>query len=232
MVFIILVALIISIFLAKWAYKEWIKKGHARGVSIAGSISLGITFFILTIMISTSFSNKTESMPQQDENTTLLPSNSVENEIPSFIQQVKDYDKTSILDVRKHGENVLEIDLKATEVAFSDVGYLDIAGRTARDILIKIRKNNPNQKFDVIRFVIIARLKDQYNNISEDPIFQLTYDYPEIQKVNIDTDYVDHRLFMNFAKFSIRHPTGHDLYKAWCLKDNNAERSGNFCYSK
>ena len=232
MIFGILIGLVIGIFLAKWVYKEWLKKGYSKGISVTGSISLGIVFFILTVMIASSFSNVNESASQQNEKTTLAPPNPIKNEIPNFIQQVKDYDKTSILDVRKHDENVLEIDLKATDVAFSDAGYLDTAGRAARDILIKIKQNNPNEKFDVIRFVIIARLKDQYNNISEDPIFQMTYDYPEIQKVNIDTDYIDHRLMMNFAKFTLRHPTDHDLYKAWCLKDDNAERSGNFCYSK
>ena len=122
----------------------------------------------------------------------------VEDKIPSLIDQVKDYDKTNILAVRTHGENVLEIDLKATEGAFNDAGYLDHSGREAKDILVKILKKNSNEKFNAVRFVIIGKLTDQYNKSFESPIFQLTYDLNEVKKINLDDGYVDYKMFLNF----------------------------------
>ena len=118
--------------------------------------------------------------------------------------------------------------MPATE-AFSDAGYLDYTSRTTRDILIKILKNPPKQQFSTIRFVVFANLTDQYNNKKNEPIFQLTYDYVEIKKINIDADYVDHRLFLNFAMFGLRSPVAHEMFEGWCGKGDNAERSGSFC---
>ena len=150
-----------------------------------------------------------------------------ENSLEKELETIKGYNK-NIIAVRTHGENVLEIDLPATE-AFSDAGYLDYTSRTTRDILIKILKNPPKQQFSTIRFVVFANLTDQYNNKKNEPIFQLTYDYAEIKKINIDGDYVDHRLFLNFAMFGLRSPVAHEMFEQWCAKGDNAERSGSFC---
>lgn len=144
------------------------------------------------------------------------------------LETIKGYNK-AILAVRNHGNNVLEIDLPATEVAFTDLDYIDHTSRTTRDILIKILKNPQTQQFSAVRFVVFADLTDQYNNKKNEPIFQLTYDYPEIKKINIDADYVDHRLFLNFAMFGLRSPVAHEMFEGWCGKDDNAERSGPFC---
>ncbi len=152
---------------------------------------------------------------------------SKENSLEKELETIKGYNK-NIIAVRTHGENVLEIDLPATE-AFSDAGYLDYTSRTTRDILIKILKNPPKQQFSTIRFVVFANLTDQYNNKKNEPIFQLTYDYAEIKKINIDADYVDHRLFLNFAMFGLRSPVAHEMFEGWCGKGDNAERSGSFC---
>lgn len=152
---------------------------------------------------------------------------SKENSLEIELETIKGYNK-NIIAVRTHGENVLEIDLPATE-AFSDAGYLDYTSRTTRDILIKILKNPPKQQFSTIRFVVFANLTDQYNNKKNEPIFQLTYDYAEIKKINIDADYVDHRLFLNFAMFGLRSPVAHEMFEGWCGKGDNAERSGSFC---
>lgn len=151
-----------------------------------------------------------------------------ENMQEKEFQAIKGYNK-AILAVRNHGNNVLEIDLPATEVAFSDAGYIDHTSRTTRDILIKILKNSPKQQFSTIRFVIFANLTDQYNNTENKPIFQLTYDYAEIKKISLNDGHVDHRLFMNFATFGLRSPVAHEMFEQWCAKDDNAERSGRFC---
>lgn len=143
-------------------------------------------------------------------------------------ESIKGYNNT-IMAVRNHGNNVLEVDIPATEVAFSDLSYIDHTSRTTRDILIKILTNKPKENFQIIRFVVFADLKDQYNNVRNEPIFQLSYDYSEIQKINIDNDYVDHRIFLNFAQFGLRSPVAHSMFEDWCAKDDNAGRSGSFC---
>lgn len=172
--------------------------------------------------------NETPVVEPKAEKATDVKIKSKENTQEKELETIKGYNK-AILAVRNHGNNVLEIDLPATEVAFTDLDYIDHTSRTTRDILIQILKNPPTQQFSAIRFVIFADLRDQYNNKKNEPIFQLTYDYAEIQKINIDADYVDHRLFLNFAMFGLRSPVAHEMFETWCAKDDNAERSGSFC---
>lgn len=169
----------------------------------------------------------TTAVVENKKNETVV-SEVKENSQEKEFETIKGYNK-AILAVRNHGNNVLEIDLPATEVAFTDLDYLDHTSRMTRDILIKILKNPPTQQFSSIRFVIFADLTDQYNNKKNEPIFQLTYDYAEIKKINIDADYVDHRLFLNFAMFGLRSPVAHEMFETWCAKDDNAEKSGSFC---
>ena len=190
-------------------------------MSMIGGCSVGFLVFVVVLIPFVHFTS------DASVKTPVAVQPVAEKEV-SDLDTIKSYDK-NIIAVRTHGENVLEIDLPATEVAFSDAGYIDHTSRTVRDILVKILKNPPQQKFANIRFVIFADLTDQYNNKKNEPIFQLTYDYAEIQKVNIKDDYVDHRLFMNFAKFGLRSPVAHDMYEKWCAKDDNAVRSGQFC---
>ena len=202
---------------------------------IAGSAILIIVMVIsVPDLDSNSVSGKTApeaERVQQAHNTveTSEPNAEAKVNTSSLIDQVKDYDKTNILAVRTHGKNVLEIDLKASEGAFSDSGYLDHSGREAKDILVKIIQNNSNEKFNVVRFVIIGQLTDQYNKTFESPIFQLTYDLNEVKKINLDTVYVDYKIFLNFSKFGMRHPVADSIYTDWCKKEGNAEQSGEFC---
>jgi len=195
---------------------------------------IAIVFFIGTLiflcLISFFVSNET-NQSQIDNKKMTNNESKRENEIkqPSLFDQIKDYDKASVLGVRNHGENVLEIDLKATEVTFSDSGYIDFAGHEAKDILIKLVKNHPNEKYKIVRFVVIGNLTDKYNKTNEEPIFQLTYDLGEIKKINLDNGFVDYKIFLNFAKFGLRNPVAHTIYKEWCTKDKNGEKSGSFC---
>ena len=195
---------------------------------------IAIVFFVgtLILLLLIGFFIPSETnQTQLENNKTTHAEAKKESEIksPSLFEQVKEYDKTSILDVRNHGEIVLEIDLKANEVAFNNAGYLDFAGHQAKDILIKLVKNNANEKYKIVRFVVIGNLTDQNNKSSEEPIFQLTYDLDEIKKINLDNGFVDYKIFLNFAKFGLRNPVAHSIYKEWCTKDKNAEKSGFFC---
>lgn len=149
----------------------------------------------------------------------------------SLIDQVKAYDPKAIIAVEKQGDNVLDIQLKSSAVGFSDGGYLDSAGREAKDILIQLKKNNSNEKFKIIRFIENADLKDQYNNKSVSAIFQIEYDFDEIKKFNTD-GYIDYKMFLNFAKFQARHPVGHSVLEDWCQDEDNKAKSGMFCTNK
>lgn len=174
------------------------------------------------------FSDEQVEVKEQNGSIVITPKEAELNSMDKKLETIKGYNK-NILAVRSHGNNVLEIDLPATEVAFTDLDYIDHTSRTIRDILIKILRESPQEQFSAIRFVIFADLRDQYNNKKNEPIFQLTYDYPELKKININDDYIDHRVFMNFATFGLRNAVAHEMFEQWCLKDDNAERSGNFC---
>lgn len=174
------------------------------------------------------FSDDQIEVKEQDGSIVITPKEAELNSMDKKLETIKGYNK-NILAVRSHSNNVLEIDLPATEVAFTDLAYIDHTSRTIRDILIKILKESPQEQFSAIRFVVFADLRDQYNNKKNEPIFQLTYDYPELKKININDDYVDHRVFMNFATFGLRNAVAHEMFEQWCLKDDNAERSGSFC---
>lgn len=174
------------------------------------------------------FSDDQVEVKEQDGSIVITPKEAEVNSMDKKLEMIKGYNK-NILAVRSHSNNVLEIDLPATEVAFTDLDYIDHTSRTIRDILIKILKESPQEQFSAIRFVVFADLRDQYNNKKNEPIFQLTYDYPELKKININDDYVDHRVFMNFATFGLRNAVAHEMFEQWCLKDDNAERSGSFC---
>ncbi|ENU88517.1 hypothetical protein F972_02081 [Acinetobacter sp. CIP 102529] len=212
-----------------------LKKGYsntARLVSF-GWLLLGVLVFV---MLPTPDQPLVQNKPEQtvtevkpkDEKAADVEPKPEENVQEKEFETIRGYNK-AILAVRNHSNNVLEIDLPATEVAFTDLDYIDHTSRTTRDILIKILKNPPTQQFSAIRFVVFADLTDQYNNKKNEPIFQLTYDYAEIKKINIDADYVDHRLFLNFATFGLRSPVAHEMFEGWCGKGDNAERSGRFC---
>lgn len=149
----------------------------------------------------------------------------------SLIDQVKAYDPKAIIAVEKQGDNVLDIQLKSSALGFSDSGYLDAAGREAKDILIQLKKNNSNEKFKIIRFIENADLKDQYNNKSVSAIFQIEYDFDEIKKFNTD-GYIDYKMFLNFAKFQARHPVGQSVLEDWCQDGDNKAKSGMFCTNK
>lgn len=149
----------------------------------------------------------------------------------SLIDQVKSYDPKAIIAVEKQGDNVLDIHLKSSALGLSDGGYLDSAGRNAKDILIKLIKNNANEKFKIIRFVVHADLKDQYNKSFESAIFQIEYDFDEIKKMQIGDGYIDYKMFLNFTQFQVRHPVGHSVLEGWCQDGDNQVKSGAFCSS-
>lgn len=150
----------------------------------------------------------------------------------SLIDQVKSYDPKAIIAVENQGDNVLDIHLKSSALGFSDGGYLDSAGRNAKDILIKLIKNNANEKFKIIRFVVHADLKDQYNKSFESAIFQIEYDFDEIKKIQIGDSYIDYKMFLNFARFQVRHQVGHSVLEGWCADGDNQVKSGQFCLNK
>ncbi|GEM_PF-6277370 len=212
-----------------------LKKGYSNTAKIVsfGWLLLGVLAFVMLPtpdqpLVQNNLEHPVTAVETKAEKVTDVEPKAEENIQENEFETIKGYNK-AILAVRNHGNNVLEIDLPATEVAFTDLDYIDHTSRTTRDILIKILKNPPTQQFSAIRFVIFADLTDQYNNKKNEPIFQLTYDYPEIKKINIDADYVDHRLFLNFAMFGLRSPVAHEMFEGWCGKGDNAERSGRFC---
>lgn len=213
-----------------------LRQGYSKKVRTVSFAWLVVSLLFVAVLPAPPKTNVDDRIPESNapavepkaEKVADVKPKPEENIQEEELETIKGYDK-AILAVRNHGNNVLEIDLPATEVAFSDAGYIDHTSRKTRDILIKILKNPPAQKFSAIRFVVFAELTDQYNNKKNEPIFQLTYDYAEIKKINIDADYVDHRLFMNFAKFGIRSPVAHSMFNEWCAKGDNAEHSGRFC---
>lgn len=212
-----------------------LKKGYSNTAKIVsfGWLLLGVLAFVMLPtpdqpLVQNNPEHTVTAVETKAEKVTDVEPKAEENIQEKEFETIKGYNK-AILAVRNHGNNVLEIDLPATEVAFTDLDYIDHTSRTTRDILIKILKNPPTQQFSAIRFVVFADLTDQYNNKKNEPIFQLTYDYAEIKKINIDADYVDHRLFLNFATFGLRSPVAHEMFEGWCGKGDNAERSGRFC---
>lgn len=215
--------LIIGIVLFPIIFAWFTLKGYSKKAQIISFAWAVVSLLFVALLPTSTVPPAPVAKPQKNEQAVEPIKDTAENEL----ETIKGYDK-KITAVRTHGENVLEIDLPATE-AFSDAGYLDYTSRTTRDILIKILNNPPKQKFTIIRFVVFADLTDQYNNKKNEPIFQLTYDYTEIQKINISDGYVDHRLFLNFAKFGLRSPVAHEMFEQWCTKGDNAERSGRFC---
>ena len=229
---IVLVPLIFSWFTLRQGYSK-----KARTVSFAWLV---MSLLFVAVLPAPTKTNVDDSTPKntapavEPKANKNVDTKNLEQKVTEIIQPensietIKKYDK-KIIALRTHGENVLEVDLPATEVAFSDAGYIDHTSRTTIDILIKILKNKPKEKFKIIRFVIFADLKDQYNNVQNEPIFQLSYDYAEIQKINLNNGYLDHRLFLNFAKFGLRSPVAHSMFDDWCAKGDNAERSGRFC---
>lgn len=230
--FIALVTLWVFSFIGLVNPKKWQRLQKNKDVTrkdvfigcIAGSAILIIVMVVTAPDPETSKPTKqAEQISDQGE-----LSNS-DNKVPNLIEQIKSYDKVGILAVRTHGENVLEIDLDATGGAYNNAWYLDASVLKAKDILVKIIKNNPNGKFNVVRFIVIGKLTDQYNKSFESPLFQLTYDLNEIKKINLDNGYVDSKMFLNFSKFGMRHPTSHSIYSEWCEKESNSEQSGNFC---
>ncbi|RSO57713.1 hypothetical protein EA756_09540 [Acinetobacter lactucae] len=230
------IPLAIGIFIAPIIFAWFtLRKGYSKTAKIVSFawLLLGVLVFVmLPTPDQPLVQNKTEqtvtAVKPKAEKVADVEPKPEENVQEKEFKTIKGYNK-AILAVRNHGNNVLEIDLPATEVAFTNLDYIDHTSRTTRDILVKILKNPPTQQFSAIRFVIFADLTDQYNNKKNEPIFQLTYDYAEIKKINIDADYVDHRLFLNFAMFGLRSPVAHEMFEGWCGKGDNAERSGGFC---
>ena len=228
--FLFLIGLIITcVFLAKPNLSQFKNRPALtrKQIALYGFGTCFVLFALIGVFAPKPPASTTEVAENMKNETVIVEPKAEENVQEKEFETIKGYDK-KITAVRTHGENVLEIDLPATD-AFSDAGYLDYTSRTTRDILIKILNNPPKQKISIIRFVVFADLTDQYNNKKNEPIFQLTYDYTEIQKINISDGYVDHRLFLNFAKFVLRSPVAHEMFEDWCSKGDNAERSGRFC---
>ena len=92
------------------------------------------------------FSDDQVEVKEQDGSIVITPKEAEVNSMDKKLETIKGYNK-NILAVRSHSNNVLEIDLPATEVAFTDLAYIDHTSRTIRDILIKILKESPQEQF-------------------------------------------------------------------------------------
>lgn len=233
--FIALVTLLVFSLIGLVNPKKWQRLHKNKDVTrkdvfigcIAGSVIL-----IIVMVVTVPAPNKntaTVAQVQSENSTAVKVVNPTEQKQVSLIDQVKSYDRKSILSVEKQGENALDIHLKSNALGFSDGGYLDAAGRNAKSILIELIKNNSNEKFKIIRFIVNAELTDQYNNKSENAIFQIEYNFDEVKKINLSDGYVDYKMFLSFAKYEVRHPVGHSIFEDWCSDEGNRSQSGLFC---
>lgn len=207
--------------------RKFLKKGYSRILSVAGAWCAGFLIFFVSAALCLSFIAPEPSYPTSTVQTPEIPQTVATGE-DDLSEEIIKFNKTSILEVNKIGNGVLEIHLKAGGLGFSQAGYIDAAAYDARGILLKMLEKYPDLPFQLIRFVVIGEYTDQYNNNSKNRIFSMTYEYPELKKIN-NIKEVDARFLLNFAGFDYNRPDGFEMYKEWCEKGTNAERSRSFC---
>ena len=127
--------IICAFFIAKWAKKEWIKKGHGTAVSTLGSVSLGICTFIMFLVASIVMSSKSDVSDQAQQTSVVsAPQTNAENNIQKIAEQPIQENIPSLNMTAEEFRKNLNAQLKKANVSYlRPIAEFDIEQGKTRD---------------------------------------------------------------------------------------------------
>lgn len=150
------------------------------------------------------------------------------DEPPKSIQDTS-RDITKVSDVTDGAIKVLVIDMKPS-AGHSDSSFLFMATEDINKVVAKITKYFQNQQADRIDFVLTTGLSDKYGNSKDFPVIRLSFDMPEVKKVNFqNTSFTSWDLLNLAHPANYLHPVGKKIVAAYCGEESNAKFAQEFC---
>lgn len=73
-----------------------------------------------------------------------------------------------------------------------------------------------------------ANLVDSQNNQSVEPMYDVYFDVPELEKLDVDSSLTFYD-YLRRADISIRQPMGYKVIETWCAGDNNKQDFVKIC---
>lgn len=122
--------------------------------------------------------------------------------------------------------NSLDVYLKAKSV-WNEKQVVFDSGMKGAEIISKLKEHGITN-LQTIKVHASAELLDKYDNKSNEKIFSIEYNFPEVLKLNSDS-YVLYQPYLRFAKMNINHPVGRKAFNDWCQDEGNISLSGSFC---
>lgn len=150
------------------------------------------------------------------------------DEPPKTIQDTS-RDITKVSDVMDGATKVLVIDMKPS-AGHSDSSFFFMATEDMNKVVAKITKHFQNQQADRIDFVFTTGLSDKYGNSKDFPIIRLSFDMPEVKKINFQNGNFTSWDLLNLGHpANYPHPVGKKIVAAYCGEESNAKFAQNFC---
>ena len=156
-----------------------------------------------------------------------LTANNVNDDIIRNVIVAVEPEKDRISKVEIEGNNSLHVYLKSKD-AFSEKWILTHTAKTAETILTNMKKQGL-KNFKKVMLHANAELLDQYNNKSDERVFYIEYDYPEVLKLNAQPGL--YQEFLRFSKFHVYQKVGRESFNQWCDDEDNVKWSGKFCFN-
>lgn len=147
---------------------------------------------------------------------------------PKSIQETS-RDITRVSDAMDGAVKVLVIDMKPS-AGYSNSSFFFMATEDIKKVVAMIAKHFPNQQADRMDFILTTGLSDKYGNSKDLQVIRLSFDMPEVKKINFQNSGFTSGDLLNLAHpASYLHPAGKDIVAAYCGEDSNAKFAPSFC---